>query len=75
LTPWASSRSRCNAEISLASFHVVQECVLCGRPVKDGGITEQIDGRSFTFDGEKCAMMFKRFASVYGSDFLADIVS
>ena len=30
---------------------------------------EQIDGISYTFDSDKCAMMFKRFSSVYGSDF------
>ena len=32
-------------------------------------IIEQIDGRSYTFDTADCAMMFKRFSSVYGSDF------
>jgi hypothetical protein len=30
---------------------------------------EQIDGTSYTFDSDKCAMMFKRFSSVYGNNF------
>ena len=30
---------------------------------------EQIDGTSYTFDTADCAMMFKRFRSVYGSNF------
>ena len=32
-------------------------------------IVEQIDGTSYTFDTDDCAMMFKRFGSVYGNDF------
>ena len=30
---------------------------------------EQIDGISYTFDTADCALMFKRFSSVYGSGF------
>jgi hypothetical protein len=30
---------------------------------------EQIDGTSYTFDTADCALMFKRFRSVYGSNF------
>jgi len=30
---------------------------------------EQIDGISYTFDTADCAMMFKRFSSVYGNNF------
>ena len=30
---------------------------------------EQIDGTSHTFDTADCALMFKRFRSVYGSNF------
>jgi hypothetical protein len=30
---------------------------------------EQIDGTSYTFDTADCAMMFKRFRSVYGNNF------
>jgi hypothetical protein len=32
-------------------------------------IVEQIDGTYYTFDTADCAMMFKRFSSVYGSNF------
>ena len=32
-------------------------------------IVEQIDGRRYTFDTADCALMFKRFNSVYGSSF------
>ena len=32
-------------------------------------IVEQIDGTSYTFDTADCATMFKRFSSVYGSNF------
>ena len=32
-------------------------------------ILEQINGTCYTFDSTDCAMMFKRFSSVYGSDF------
>ena len=32
-------------------------------------LVEQINGISYTFDTEDCAMMFKRFSSVYGSNF------
>ncbi len=32
-------------------------------------MVEQIDGTSYTFDTADCAMMFKRFSSVYGNNF------
>jgi hypothetical protein len=32
-------------------------------------ITEQIDGSYYTFDTANCALMFKRFSAVYGSNF------
>jgi hypothetical protein len=32
-------------------------------------LEEQINGISYTFDTVDCAMMFKRFSSVYGSNF------
>ena len=60
-------------------------CSMCGKmtTVSDGDdhkkneqlddsssvIAEQIDGTSYTFDTADCAMMFKRFSSVYGSNF------
>jgi hypothetical protein len=32
-------------------------------------IIEQIDGTRYTFDRADCAMMFKKFNAVYGSNF------
>ena len=32
-------------------------------------IVEQIDGTCYTFDSADCAMMFKKFSAVYGSNF------
>jgi hypothetical protein len=32
-------------------------------------IVEQIDGTCYTFDTANCALMFKKFNAVYGSDF------
>jgi hypothetical protein len=32
-------------------------------------MVEQIDGISYTFDSDNCAMIFKRFISVYGNNF------
>jgi hypothetical protein len=52
----------------------VQECVLCGKPIKGSVIIEQIDGKPCAFDSENCALVFKRFRSVYGSDFLTDVI-
>ena len=40
-----------------------------GEPSTSNIIVEQIDGTSYTFDTADCAMMFKRFSSVYGSGF------
>ncbi len=51
---------------------------MCGKMVVISGehdsnqnrvLVEQNDGISYTFDTTDCAMMFKRFSSVYGSDF------
>ena len=32
-------------------------------------IVEQIDGTCYTFDTADCALMFKKFKDVYGSNF------
>ena len=54
------------------------KCAMCGKMAvisnehdsNQNYITvEQIDGTSYTLDSDKCTMMFKRFSSVYGSDF------
>jgi hypothetical protein len=38
-------------------------------PNNSNMITEQIDGTYYAFDTEDCALMFKRFSAVYGSNF------
>jgi hypothetical protein len=38
-------------------------------PDNSNMITEQIDGTYYNFDTEDCALMFKRFSAVYGSNF------
>jgi hypothetical protein len=38
-------------------------------PVSPDTIVEQIDGLYYTFDSANCALMFKKFNSVYGSNF------
>ena len=54
------------------------KCAMCGKMAvisdeHNGNqihiVVEQIDGTSYTLDSDKCTMMFKRFSSVYGSDF------
>jgi hypothetical protein len=54
------------------------KCAMCGKMAaisdehdsnQNNIMVEQIDGISYTFDSDKCSMMFKRFSSVYGSDF------
>ena len=32
-------------------------------------VIEQIDGSQYTFDNASCALMFKKFNAVYGSNF------
>jgi len=38
-----------------------QDRYLCRKPV-----TEIVEGQSYTFDSTDCALMFKKFRSVYG---------
>jgi hypothetical protein len=54
------------------------KCAMCGKMAiisdehdsnQNHIMIEQIDGTSYTFDSDKCAMMFKRFSSVYGNNF------
>jgi len=57
------------------------KCALCGKievvsdeydSNQNHMMVEQIDGISYTFDTADCAMMFKKFSSVYGNNF-ADV--
>lgn len=52
------------------------ECSLCGKPIvhlqeheSSPVLKEVIDDTSYTFDTNECAVMFKRFRSVYGTEF------
>ena len=54
------------------------KCALCGKDleVPDGRIVvheEVINGIHYDFDTEDCAVMFKKFESVYGNDFWLEI--
>lgn len=49
-------------------------CPLCGKVLTSGEekskfVEVSIDGASYRFDSKDCAIMFKRFLSVYGDDF------
>jgi hypothetical protein len=51
------------------------KCALCGKDLEEpkGRIVVQeevINGIHYDFDTEDCAVMFKKFESVYGNDFL-----
>jgi len=51
------------------------KCAMCGKMavISDEHDSSQnhimVDRTSYTFDTADCAMMFKRFSSVYGSSF------
>lgn len=46
-------------------------CALCGKPIRQGAkIIEEVDGEFYTFDRVECAVMLKKFKSVYGSSFM-----
>jgi hypothetical protein len=48
-----------------------QECVICGNPIKNHQQVEIIDNKeeNKVFDSVDCALMFKRFESIYGNDY------
>ena len=51
-----------------------RKCALCGKTIRDQQeqesiLNEEIDGTFYFFDTKECVNMFKRFRSVYGSDF------
>jgi hypothetical protein len=68
---------QCIPVASINNVETSAKCAMCGKtPVisdehdsnQNRVLVEQIDGISYTFDTTDCAMMFKRFSSVYGSD-------
>lgn len=47
-------------------------CFMCGKTIsihKNQILIEKIDGTDYAFDSESCALIFKKFKSLYGSDF------
>jgi hypothetical protein len=46
------------------------KCALCGKTIASiNAIAEMIDSETYAFDGTDCALMFKKFRSVYGNLF------
>jgi hypothetical protein len=46
------------------------QCALCGKTVASiNAIAEMIDSETYAFDNTDCALMFKKFRSVYGQSF------
>jgi hypothetical protein len=69
----------CN--VSIDTGEAFAKCAMCGKMVvisdehdsnQDHITVEQIDGTTYTFDSDKCAMMFKKFSSVYGNNFASN---
>ena len=47
-------------------------CAMCGKKIielKKQVLIEKIDDTNYVFDSEDCALIFKRFRSLYGSSF------
>lgn len=42
---------------------------MCGKAAGSSPIVEKLDGEDYAFDSESCALLFKRFRSVYGKGF------
>jgi hypothetical protein len=67
----------------MLTAHTDDKCAMCGKGVirvdherneqqipTTTIIVEQIDGSCYTFDRADCALMFKKFRSVYGRNFV-----
>jgi hypothetical protein len=46
-----------------------QRCALCGRIIEASAIKQELGGTDYIVDKEQCAILLKRFYSVYGNDF------
>ena len=47
-------------------------CAMCGKKIselKKQILIEKIDEENYVFDSEDCALIFKRFRSLYGKNF------
>jgi hypothetical protein len=49
------------------------KCALCGKTVAGiNAIAEMIDSETYAFDGTDCALIYKKYRSVYGNSFDED---
>jgi predicted nucleic acid-binding Zn ribbon protein len=57
--------------------HAESKCALCGKTITEKSklISEVIDEILYNFDTDDCALMFKKFSSVYGREFAIDFNS
>jgi len=47
-------------------------CAMCGKTINEQKkqiLVEKIDDANYIFDSEDCALIFKRFRSLYGNNF------
>jgi len=47
-------------------------CAMCGKKINEQKkqiLVEKIDDANYIFDSEDCALIFKRFRSLYGNNF------
>ena len=47
-------------------------CAMCGKKIneqKKQVLVEKIDNTNYIFDSDDCALIFKRFRSLYGNNF------
>ena len=59
----------CGNETIISDEHDIDNNELQHEVETSNIIIEQIDGTCYTFDTADCAMMFKKFNAVYGSNF------
>jgi hypothetical protein len=59
----------CGNETIISDEHDIDKNELQHEVETSNIIIEQIDGTCYTFDTADCAMMFKKFNAVYGSNF------
>jgi hypothetical protein len=46
-----------------------QRCAMCGRAINTGVIEQKIGEAYYMVDKDECAIILKRFHSVYGNNF------
>ena len=57
--------------IVISNNHLCRYCAMCGKSLGNQNqiLVEKIDDMDYVFDNEYCALVFKKFKSLYGSDF------